>query len=83
MSKPTEIEVSVKATKANKNREIIREQSPIHADVMEMFKEQLLICLLRRLGADNGTVKIPVAEVDGTGNYNLSLAWSIECFTLN
>jgi len=41
----------------------------IHADVIEAFKEQLLIVFLNRLG---GTVSVPVAEVDATGSYTLS-----------
>jgi hypothetical protein len=38
----------------------------IHADVIDNFKDQLLIVLLRRLGS---TVTIPVQEVDDTGRY--------------
>lgn len=38
----------------------------IHADVIDNFKDQLLIVLLNRLG---GKVSIPVAEVDATGRY--------------
>lgn len=45
--------------------------SPEHAAIIELFKGQLLIALVRRLGSD---VSIPVAEVDATGNVNLSLA---------
>lgn len=36
----------------------------VHADVIENFNEQLLIVFLKRLG---GEVRIPVAEVDDTG----------------
>lgn len=36
----------------------------LHADVIDNFKDQLLIVLLKRLG---GKVSIPVAEVDDTG----------------
>lgn len=36
----------------------------IHADVLDDFKDQLLIVFLKRLG---GKVSIPVAEVDDTG----------------
>lgn len=42
-----------------------------HAAVIELFKGQLLIALVRRLGSD---VSIPVAEVDATGDVNLKLA---------
>lgn len=36
----------------------------LHADVLDDFKDQLLIVFLKRLG---GTADIPVAEVDDTG----------------
>ena len=36
----------------------------VHADVIDAFKEQLLIVFLKRLG---GKVSIPLAEVDDTG----------------
>ena len=45
--------------------------SPEHRALIELFKGQLLIALVRRLGND---VSIPVAEVDATGNVNLSLS---------
>lgn len=38
----------------------------IHADVLDDFKDQLLVVLLKRL-AKNGSVAIPVTEVDDTG----------------
>ena len=41
----------------------------IHADVLDDFKDQLLIAFLRRL---DGDVSIPVSEVDETGRFNLS-----------
>lgn len=40
----------------------------IHADVLDDFKDQLMIVLLNRCTKD-GKVSIPVAEVDGTGGY--------------
>ena len=40
----------------------------IHADVLDDFKDQLMIVLLNRCAKD-GKVSIPVAEVDGTGGY--------------
>lgn len=42
-----------------------------HAAVIDDFKDQLLIALLRRLG---GKVDIPVAEVDETGRFICSFA---------
>lgn len=41
-----------------------RAEAPLHAEVLDNFKGQLLIVLLRRLG---GNVSIPVTEVDDTG----------------
>lgn len=38
----------------------------IHADVIDDFKDQLLIAFLRRLG---NKVSVPVAEVDETGRF--------------
>ncbi|HZR02404.1 MAG TPA: hypothetical protein VFA81_04425 [Burkholderiales bacterium] len=38
-----------------------------HHDVLENFRDQLMIVLLKRL-AVNGAVDIPVAEVDATGH---------------
>lgn len=40
----------------------------IHADVLDDFKDQLLIVLLNRLAKD-GKVSIPVQEVDDTGQF--------------
>lgn len=45
--------------------------APIHAAVMDEFKLQLLIALVKRQG---GTVVIPVSEVDDTGNDLLAMA---------
>lgn len=44
----------------------------IHADVIDAFKEQLLIVFLKRLG---GKVSIPLAEVDDTAQDNLSFSF--------
>ena len=43
----------------------------LHADVLDDFKDQLLIVFLKRLG---GKVSIPVAEVDDTGQDNLAFS---------
>lgn len=49
-----------------------RADAPLHAAVLDDFKDQLLIVLIKRLG---GKVTLPVAEVDDTGG-NL-LAFSV------
>ena len=41
----------------------------LHADVLDNFKDQLLIVFLKRLG---GKASIPVAEVDDTAQDNLA-----------
>lgn len=41
-----------------------RPHAPLHAAVLDDFKEQLLIVFLKRLG---GKISVPVAEVDDTG----------------
>lgn len=37
----------------------------VHADAMENMRDQLLVCLLKRLGPK---VSIPISEVDATGD---------------
>jgi hypothetical protein len=44
--------------------DIARPDAPAHAAVLDDFKDQLLIVLVKRLG---GKVSIPVFEVDDTG----------------
>lgn len=52
-----------------KGSDLARADAPLHVEVLDHFKEQLLIVFLKRLG---GTVSIPVAEVDDTGGDLLS-----------
>jgi hypothetical protein len=47
-----------------KGIDLARADAPLHAAVLDDFKDQLLIVLLKRLG---GIVSIPLAEVDDTG----------------
>lgn len=49
----------------------IKELSYAHQQAIEAMKSQLLIVLINRLG---GTVDVPVAEVDGTGKFNLAFS---------
>lgn len=49
-----------------KGTDLAREHAPEHAQLIDDFKEQLLIVLLNRLGGD---VTIPISEVDGTGQF--------------
>lgn len=62
-----------------KGREMAREMdlqsggTGIHADVLEDFKDQLTIVLLKRL-QKNGRVRIPLKEMDDTGQDIVSFA---------
>lgn len=50
--------------------------APEHAALMENFRDDLLIIIMRRLGAKTGgKVQIPVSEVDGAGRF--ALAYSV------
>lgn len=46
-----------------------RADSPLHAKVLDDFKDQLLIIFLKRLlkGSGKRQLRIPVAETDDTG----------------
>lgn len=54
-----------------KGVDLARDDAPIHAQVIDDFKDQLLIAFLHRLG---DSVSIPVAEVDATGAYVLAFS---------
>lgn len=54
-----------------KGIDLARPHAPLHAQVLDDFKDQLLIAFVRRLG---GQVSIPVKEVDETGGYLLSFS---------
>jgi len=47
--------------------DLIRLDAPEHAAMIDNFKEQLLLVLLRRMGALESPVVIPITEVDDTG----------------
>lgn len=49
-----------------KGIDLARPYAPEHAALMDDFKDQLMIVLLKRLGPN---VSIPVSEVDDTGGY--------------
>lgn len=44
----------------------------VHADVLENFKEQLLVVFLKRLKSKGDSLVFPVTEVDNTGGDMLS-----------
>lgn len=51
--------------------DLAREGNPIHAAMLDDFKDQLLIMFLKRLG---GVVDIPLNEVNDTGQDLLSFS---------
>jgi hypothetical protein len=54
-----------------KGIDLARPHAPLHAAVLDDFKDQLLIVFLKRLG---GKIDVPVAEVDDTGQDLLALS---------
>lgn len=64
--------------------EAARIDSPEHAQVIDDFKDQLLLCLVKRLGKleKDGVVKIPVSEVDDTGGFVMSFSIKNQVFNL-
>lgn len=57
-----------------KGRDIAQQvdPSPIHAQVLDDFMDQVFIVLLNRLKNADGVVSIPVKEVDATSGYIVS-----------
>ncbi len=53
-----------------KGIDLAKEDNPEHAQILDDFRDQLLIAFLRRL---DGTIDIPVKEIDETGRYLLSM----------
>jgi len=54
-----------------KGIDLARPDAPLHAEVLDNFKDQLLIVLIRRLGE---TVSVPIDEVDDTGRFMLAFS---------
>ena len=57
-----------------KGIDMARADAPEHARVMDDFKDQLLIVLIKRLADKDGRLVIPVAETDDTGGNLLSFS---------
>lgn len=62
-----------------KGIEAARADSPLHAQIMDDFKDQIILALIRRAG---GKVSIPVSEVDSTGGLVLFLSLDGGTFNL-
>ena len=56
-----------------KGIDLARAAAPEHAAMLDDFKDQLLIVLVKRLARD-GVLEVPVAEVDDTGQDLLAFA---------
>ena len=62
--------------------DLARGEAPVHAQILDDFKDQLLIVMVKKirdLQVANGSssiVEIPVSDVDATGSY--LLAFGIE-----
>lgn len=56
-----------------------RDTAPLHAAVLDDFKDQLILVLVRRLG---GKVSLPVKEVDDTGGLLLAMSVNDGVFNL-
>ena len=58
-----------------KGIDIARADAPEHTQILDDFKDQLLVVLIKRMG---GNITIPIAEADDTGNDLLAMAVDIE-----
>jgi hypothetical protein len=54
--------------------DMARANAPEHAALMENFRDQLLIVLIKRLADKDGKLVIPVAETDDTGGDLLAMS---------
>ena len=59
-----------------KGTDAARNEAPEHAQAIDDFKDQLLLCLINRLAklTESGVVKVPVSDVDNTGDLTLSMS---------
>lgn len=63
-----------------KGRELARDAdlqsggTGLHAKVLDDFKDQLMIVLLKRLADKDGRFSVPVAEVDAIGSHLVSFS---------
>ena len=57
-----------------------RVDAPEHAQILDDFRDQLLIVLIKRLG---GKITIPISEADNTGGNLLAMSVDIKNKTFN
>ena len=51
--------------------DLARDEAPEHTEILDNFKDQLLLAMVKRLGEN---VSIPFSELDETGQYVLAMA---------
>ena len=51
-----------------KGIDLARGDAPEHAEILDDFKDQLIIVMLKRLEKLSGPVSIPMEEMNNTGN---------------
>lgn len=56
--------------------DLARPEAPEHVQILDDFKDQLLISLIRKLGGQSGIVDMPISEVDETGGFILMMSIS-------
>lgn len=66
-----------------KGIDAVRSTSPEHTAMLDDFKDQLLIVLIKRLANAKGELPIPVAEVDDTGQDMLAFRIDFETRTFH
>lgn len=59
----------IREINVGKGIDLARAEAVLHAEVLDDMKDQLLICLLKKLANEQGRVSISVAELDATGRY--------------
>jgi hypothetical protein len=55
------------------NRSVQKGADTTASHLIEAMLPQLLLALIKRLGGVGGEVRVPVADVDGTGGYTLGM----------
>lgn len=62
----------VKEMNMGNGLDMVRAKEILHTEVLDDFKDQLLICLLKKLANSAGRVSLPAVELDATGRYSVA-----------
>lgn len=65
-----------------KGIDLARPDAPVHAQLIEDLRDQLLIVLIKRLASD-GKLAIPIAEIDDTSSDMLAFSLDLEKRLIN